>query len=89
VVVTVANISARSPTDFNYITLALPPTIVDVSPLSGPVAGGVPVLVQGTGFAGEATVLFTERSGAGAAVAVVECEWRGIPAMYCTESVVR
>jgi hypothetical protein len=43
---------------FTFVAPPPPPALVSVSPAGGPVSGGTPVVLTGTGFAGGATVTF-------------------------------
>ncbi len=56
--VVVTNADGQADTAANAFTFILAPTVTDVSPVSGPAAGGTPVLVSGTGFQTGASVTF-------------------------------
>ena len=65
--VTVTNAGAQSGSLANGFTYVVKPTVISVSPNSGPVAGGTAVTITGTNFATGATVTF----GSAAATNVV------------------
>ena len=69
-VTTLAGTSPTSPVDqFTYQAAAAAPTVTDVSPDSGPEAGGVTVTVTGTGFTGATGVKFGQVPALNLAVA--------------------
>jgi len=65
-VFTAAGASAVTPADrFTYVS---PPTVTQISPNSGPLAGGTKVTVTGSGFTGASAVNFGKVPGTGLAV---------------------
>ena len=58
--------STSTGTAYVYVSLTASPTVVAISPASGPLIGGTPVTITGTNFIGGATVAF----GGGAATNV-------------------
>ena len=60
--------TASSATNFIY---DLAPTVSAVSPNSGPIAGGTPITITGTGFVSGATVVIGQGDGAGTGSIVV------------------
>jgi hypothetical protein len=63
----------------NYRTLAQSPVVSSVWHLSGPTAGGTPVVLLGSLFAGSTMVLFVELNASGALTgSSSECAWRGL-----------
>ena len=74
-----------------YNTLAQAPVVTDVQPLSGPLAGNTAVTLVGTAFKESAWVYFqaADRGGGALPGGRAECVWRGVPGMYCTDTMIR
>ncbi len=69
VTVVVTNADAQSgslPAGFTYLAPA--PTVTSVAPASGPVAGGTPITITGTGFAAGATITLGGAAATGVTV---------------------
>jgi IPT/TIG domain len=65
-VTTPAGTSATGPGDrFAYGTITTPPAVAAVTPVSGPAAGGNPVSITGSGFAGASAVRFGTLAASG------------------------
>ncbi len=56
--VVVTNADGQADTVANAFTFILAPTVTGVNPVSGPAAGGTPIVVSGTGFQTGASVTF-------------------------------
>ena len=83
---------APAAAQYDLNTLIQAPKISVVDPLHGPAAGGTLVTVQGTDFAGDATVLFVARAtGTSSSGGYLECEWRtaAVPGVMCNATLVR
>jgi hypothetical protein len=88
--VTVANQASLTPYPYDYHTTAVSHVVATVSPLSGPVAGGTDVTIQGSKLSVNATVTFVERDWSGSMTgARRQCVWRGLPAMGSTDALIR
>ena len=87
-VATVAGLRS-SPVVYDYQVLVAPPVIFSVRPLRGPTVGGTVLEVGGSGLGTEATVLLIARDAAGMPTGVrLECRWRGVPGMSCTNAAI-
>ena len=76
-------------TPYDFVGLVQPPLIGSVNPMTGPLAGGTLVTLQGSRFNFNATVLFQELDSTFRATgASAECEWRGreTDGAICTDS---
>ena len=92
VTVTVDGVASMNGTasEYEYLSLASPPAVHDVVPLTGPLAGGTVVVLTGSGFHGTASVFFNALDASGRPTgAQAECVWRGVPGMACTETSVQ
>jgi hypothetical protein len=88
--VTVAGTLSTDVFNYNFQVLVRPPVITSVSPMSGEVAGGNNVTLQGSGFAGDATVWLVERAADESLTRNrSECVWRNVPGMLCNDTTVR
>ena len=87
--VTVAGQSSTA-VQYDYQALVAPPVVAAVRTLSGSLAGGTLVELEGTGFGTNATVFLFARDRQGVLTGDrLECVWRGIPGVSCTNDVIR
>lgn len=88
--ITTAGVPARSATLYNYQQLIQPPVVIRVAPLTGPVAGGTTVVIDGLLFGEDADVVFVERNALGTLTGGRSpCEWRHDPNLTCSDSRIR
>jgi hypothetical protein len=88
--VTVGGTPSRDVFNYNFQVLVRPPAISSVTPMAGAVVGGDNITLQGSGFAGDATVWLVERAADQSLTGNRgECVWRSIPSMLCNDTTVR
>ncbi len=88
--VSVAGVPSRAAFPYAFQRATAAAVINLVAPDSGPVLGGSVVLLTGELFTDNATVIFVERSFGGTLTGIrAECRWRGVPGMYCSDTMIR
>ncbi len=88
--VTVAGVQAVNAPTYDFQVLIRPPSVLSVSPTTGPAMGGTVVTVVGSGFGSNGTVWLVERdAGLSLTGSRSECVWRNVPDLGSNDAVIR